>query len=66
MKASLSIPSYTTCMLLQHWLQHLEVYFSVHNIDEEHKISFSQLKLEGHALTWWGSHMETLRLEGDQ
>jgi hypothetical protein len=35
------------------------------NIDEEKKISFSRLKLEGHALTWWESHMETLRLEGD-
>jgi hypothetical protein len=51
---------------LNHWLQHLEVYFSVHNIDEEHKIPFSQLKIEDHAQTWWGSHMETLRLEGDQ
>jgi hypothetical protein len=38
---------------LNHWLQQLEVYFSVHNIDEEQKISFSRLKLEGHALTWW-------------
>jgi hypothetical protein len=26
---------------LNHWLQQLEVYFSVHNIDEEQKISFS-------------------------
>jgi hypothetical protein len=36
---------------LNHWLQQLEVYFSVHHIDEEKKISFSRLKLEGHALT---------------
>jgi hypothetical protein len=50
---------------LNHWLQQLEVYFNVHNIDEEKKFSFSQLKLEGHALTWWEIHMETLRLEGD-
>jgi hypothetical protein len=26
---------------LNHWLQQLEVYFSVHNIDEEQKIPFS-------------------------
>jgi hypothetical protein len=50
---------------LNHWLQQLEFYFSIHHIDEEKKISFSRLKLEGHALTWWEIHMETLRLEGD-
>jgi hypothetical protein len=50
---------------LNHWLQQLEVYFSIHHIDEEQKISFARLKLEGHALTWWEIHMETLRLEGD-
>jgi hypothetical protein len=50
---------------LNHWLQQLEVYFSVHHIDEGKKISFARLKLEGHALTWWESHTETLRLEGD-
>ena len=43
----------------------LEVYFSIHNIDEENKISFAQLKLEGHALNWWKIHTETLRMEGD-
>ena len=36
---------------LNHWLQQLEVYFSIHHIDEEQKISFASLKLEGHALT---------------
>jgi hypothetical protein len=36
---------------LNHWLQQLEVYFNIHHIDEEQKISFSRLKLEGHALT---------------
>ena len=50
---------------LNHWLQQLEAYFSVHHIDEEHKISIARLKLEGHALTWWESHTKTLRLEGD-
>lgn len=36
---------------LYHWLQQLEVYFSVHQIEEEQKISFAWLKLESHALT---------------
>ena len=36
---------------LNHWLQQLDVYFSIHHIDEGHKISFSRLKLEGHSLT---------------
>jgi hypothetical protein len=35
---------------LNHWLLQLEVYFSIHDIDEEHNISFSILKLEGHDL----------------
>jgi hypothetical protein len=34
-----------------HWLQQLEVYFTVHDIDEDKNISFARLKLEGHALT---------------
>jgi hypothetical protein len=46
---------------LNHWLQQLEFYFNIHHIDEEKNISFSKLKLEGHALTWWESHTETLR-----
>jgi hypothetical protein len=50
---------------LNHWLQQLEVYFSVDHIYEGQKISFSRLKLEGHALTWWESHMKILRMEGD-
>ena len=50
---------------LNHWLQQLEVYFSVHNIDEEKKISFSQLKLGGNSLTYLETHTENLRLEGD-
>jgi len=50
---------------LNHWLQQLEIYFSVHHIEEDHKIYFARPKLEGHALTWWESHTKTLRLEGD-
>jgi hypothetical protein len=37
---------------LNHWLQQLEVYFSICRIDEEKNISFARLKLEGHDLTW--------------
>ena len=50
---------------LNHWLQQLEIYFSVQYLDEGKNISFGRLKLEGHALTWWESHTKTLRLEGD-
>lgn len=45
--------------------QQLEVYLSVYNIQQEQKMLFSHLKLEGHAQTWWKIHMKTLRLEGD-
>jgi hypothetical protein len=34
---------------LNRWLQQLEVYSSVHNIDEEHKILFSRPKSKGYA-----------------
>jgi hypothetical protein len=44
---------------LNQWLQQLEVYFSVHQIGEDKRISFNQLKLEGHALTWWESYVIT-------
>jgi hypothetical protein len=50
---------------LNHWLKQLEVYFSVHHIDEEQKILFARLKLEIDALTWWEIHMKTLRLVRD-
>jgi len=50
---------------LNHWLQHLKVYFSEHNIGEEWKIASAKLKLEGHAHTWWNSCIKTLRLEND-
>jgi hypothetical protein len=36
---------------MNHWLQQIDVYFSVHLVDEEQKISFARLKLEGYALT---------------
>ena len=50
---------------LNHWLQQLEVYFNIHQIEEGQNISFARLKLEGYALTWWDSHTNTLTLEGE-
>ena len=43
----------------------MEVYFNVHRVSEEHKITFSPLKLEGHAQILVEIYIETLRLEGD-
>jgi hypothetical protein len=48
-----------------HWLQIWKFIFNVHPIDEGENITFSRLKLESHALSWWEIHIETLRLEGD-
>lgn len=50
---------------LNNQLQQLEIYFNVHSVQEEQKIAFARLKLEGHAQTWWESSVETLILEGD-
>jgi hypothetical protein len=55
MEAKVDIKPYQgeiNCVKLNHWLHQLEVYFSVHNIDEEKKNSFTQLELEDHKLTW--------------
>ena len=41
---------------LNYWLQELEFYFTIHHIYEGQNISFSKLKLEGHALNWWEIH----------
>jgi hypothetical protein len=54
MEAKVEINPYQgeiNALKLNHWLQQIEVYFSVHHIDEGKNISFSKLKLEGHALT---------------
>jgi hypothetical protein len=50
---------------VNHLYKQLEFYVSINHIYEENNISFATLKLEGHALTWWEIHTETLRLEGD-
>ena len=68
MEAKVYINSYHNeidALKLNHWLQQLEVYFNIHQIEEEQHIPFAWMKLEGHAFTWWERHMETLRLEGD-
>jgi hypothetical protein len=54
MEAKVNIKPYQgeiNALKLNHWWQQLEVYFSIHHIKEEQKISFVGLKLEGHALT---------------
>ena len=56
MEAKVDIKPYQgeiDALKLNHLLDQVEVYFIIHNIDEEQKISFARLKLEGHALTWW-------------
>jgi hypothetical protein len=43
MEAKVDIKPYQgeiDALKLNHWLQQLEVYFSIHHIDEEQKISF--------------------------
>lgn len=50
---------------LNHRLKQLQVYFHVNHTQEEHKSSCAHLKLEVHALTWWESRMETLRMDVD-
>jgi hypothetical protein len=55
MEAKVDIKPYQgdiDALKLNHWLHQLEVYLSVHNKDDDHKISFSRLKLEDHELTW--------------
>jgi hypothetical protein len=69
MEAKVDIKPYQgeiNALEMNHWLQQLEFYFSVHTIDKGKKISFDRLKLEGNALTSRESHRKTLRLEGDQ
>ena len=51
---------------LDHWLKQLEVYFNIHGITEEQKISFARLKMGGHPLVWWESYVETLRLSKEE
>jgi hypothetical protein len=53
MEAKVDIKPYQgeiDALKLNDWLQQLEFYFNVHHIDEEQKIIFTRLKLEGHAL----------------
>jgi len=68
MEAKVNIKSYQgeiNALKLNHWFQHLEVYFSIHHINKGKNISFSRLNLESHVLTWWEIHIEIIRLEGN-
>jgi hypothetical protein len=54
MEAKVDIKPYqgeNDALKLNNWLQQLGFYFNVHLVDEEQKISFTRLKLEGRALT---------------
>lgn len=67
MEAKVDIKPYHSdidALKLNHRLKQLEVSSSIHQIAEEQKISFAQLKLEVHALAWWESHTNTIMLEG--
>jgi hypothetical protein len=50
MEVKVEIKSYQghiDALKLNQLLQKIEVYFNIHHIEEEQKISFSRLKLEG-------------------
>ena len=43
---------------LDNWLNVLEGYFSVHNLFDKEKITFSLLKAVPHVQNWWGTYCE--------
>jgi hypothetical protein len=47
---------------LNSWLKQLEVYFGLYQIKETQHISFSHLKMSRHALLWWESYVDALRI----
>ena len=49
---------------LNNWLNQLEVYIQIQGVlGDVNKISFARLKMDGHALIWWETHVETLKYE---
>jgi hypothetical protein len=48
--------------VLNSWLKQLEVYFGLYQIQETQQISFSHLKMTKHALLWWESYVDALRI----
>ena len=49
---------------VNNWLKQLEVYFQIHDVvNDVYKISFTRLKMSGHALVWWENYVETYRDE---
>jgi len=66
-EAKVDIPNFggkVDAKKVNNWLKQLEVYFQIHGvINDVDKISFSRLKMSGHALVWWESYVETYRDE---
>lgn len=67
MEAKVDIKSYhgkINALKLNHWLQQLEVYFSVDQIEEEQKISFVRAKIRGPYLDLVGKPHGDLKVGG--
>jgi hypothetical protein len=61
----LEIPMFngqTNVEALDSWLKQLEVYFGLYQIQETQQISFTHLKMTRHALLWWESYVDALRI----
>jgi hypothetical protein len=43
-------------------MKQLEVYFGLYQIQETQQISFAHLKMTKHALLWWESYVDALRI----
>lgn len=52
-------------IILNYWLEKLKIYFCVHNVWEEQKITFLKLEVEGHVKIWFESHIQAHRLGRD-
>jgi hypothetical protein len=52
----------TNVEVLDSWLKQLEVYFGLYQVQETQHISFAHLNMTGHALLWWESYVDALRI----
>ncbi|KAD4888251.1 hypothetical protein E3N88_20324 [Mikania micrantha] len=48
---------------LLRWIEKLESVFAMAECSEENRVKYSTGTLEGSALTWWNTHVQTLGLE---
>ncbi|KAD5960422.1 hypothetical protein E3N88_11894 [Mikania micrantha] len=48
---------------LLRWIEKLESVFSMSECSEENRVKYATGTLEGPALTWWNTHVQTLGLE---